>query len=305
MQPIDVHIHTNTHCNLQCTHCYEDTGELTKMNLDEKFEINLIKFFCNAYNADIHLEGGEIFLEESLITALLDLDESVRRHLTITTNGTVRSTNADTIKALTSVSCLRVSVEGHNDVLHKSVRGCELSTILDNALFYQSQGIPIILRITVNKLNIKNMFEETIPSLEKKGFSNFQIYEMQPVGRGKTSGLCITERLDLLYEGWLRHPTCTSVKVSLPNKRKYEVFEYIMRLKQAGVDVYEVGKATSISIGVDGVVRVCPWNMDSEPLMIVRDDNLELLSKIINAQAIPHECDFCSRIVLKGGAFKC
>jgi MoaA/NifB/PqqE/SkfB family radical SAM enzyme len=275
------------------------------MTLDEKLEINLIRFLCNNYDADIHLEGGEIFLEESLISALLCLDESVRHHLTITTNGTICSTNTETIRALCSVRCLRVSVEGHNDLMHKTVRGHELNTILDNAHYYQSHGIPTALRITLNKLNIDKIFEETIPSLEDKGFSHFQIYEMQPVGRGKTSSLCIADRLDSLFGRWEKSLSRSSIKVSLPYRRRDEVYKYIARFKHIGVDVKEVGETASVSIGVDGTVRVCPWDMESEPLFIVQNDNLELLSKIIESQIVPHECNCCSRIVLEGGPMKC
>ena len=302
MQLIDVHIHTNTHCNLQCIHCYESTEDAERMSLTKDFVISLIQFLCKTYDADIHLEGGEIFLEEHLITTLLDLDESVLRHLTITTNGTLRSQNSDTLRVLRSVGCLRVSVEGHTDFLHQALRRCDLQTILDNAHYYQNQGVPISLRLTLNALNVESMFSETIPTLEDKGFNRFQIYEMQPVGRGKTANICIPERLDIFFKDWLRNPPKSNIKVSLPVRRRAESYEYLTRLKQVGVVAEDVESVASVSIGTDGSVRVCPWDMTSEPLMSIKKDSIETLRNAVESQIIPHECDFCSRIVLKGGS---
>jgi MoaA/NifB/PqqE/SkfB family radical SAM enzyme len=299
---IDAHIHTNTHCNFQCIHCYENAENSIKMSLTDEFEINLIKFFCKTYNADIHLEGGEIFLEEHFIAALLNLDESVARHLTITTNGSLRSQNRETIRALRSIGCLRISVEGHTDTLHQALRGRELQPILDNALYYQDQGIPIALRLTLNTLNIGAMFSETIPALEAKGFRRFQMYEMQPVGRGMTAGMCITGRLDSFFTNWLNSQPKSSIKVSLPLRRRAEVYDYSAQLERVGISVEDVGNVASVSIGADGSVRVCPWDTTSEPLLFICEDNIETLRTVIESQNIPHECAFCSRIVLKGGS---
>jgi MoaA/NifB/PqqE/SkfB family radical SAM enzyme len=269
--------------------------------MDSKFETSLIKYLCTNFEADIHLEGGEVFLEETLLLALGILTETVRNHLTITTNGTVRIDDESVLKVLKSVGCMRVSVEGHTDELQKSVRGCELSPVLENALYYKAKGISVALRITANRLNYKHMFNKVIPSLQERGFDNFQIYEMQPVGRGESSGLCITEPLAVFYEEWLSHPVNANIKVSLPNKRKPEIVKYIPRFEAIGVSVYEVGDIASISIGVDGTVRICPWDIISEPLVKIAETNLATLTKIILMQAKPHVCEYCSRIVLKGG----
>jgi sulfatase maturation enzyme AslB (radical SAM superfamily) len=305
MLPIDVHIHTNTHCNLRCIHCYEDTDSMVAKSIDGDFETSLIQQLCDNFDANIHLEGGEIFLEETLFTALLSLSSSARRHLTITTNGTIHTDSEEVIDALASIGCLRVSVEGHTDELQKAIRGCGLATVLENALFYKSKGVQVVLRITANRLNYTKMFHEVIPSLQEKGFDDFQIYEMQPVGRGKTSSLCINEPLIALYEDWLHHPSNAKIKVSLPHKRKSEIVAYISRFGEIGITAYEIGDIPSISIGVDSAVRICPWDMDSAPLLMLNEVNLVALSEIIHMQTHPHVCDYCSHIVLKGCGHKC
>jgi MoaA/NifB/PqqE/SkfB family radical SAM enzyme len=268
--------------------------------MDNKLEVNLINFLCKNYNADIHLEGGEIFLEEGLITALSGLDKAIRQHLTITTNGTIRSANSDVIQVLQSLGCLRFSVEGHTDSLNQAVRKHALLPVLENALYYQDQGIPVTLRITLNKLNIDMMFNEIVPSLEEKGFSRFQIYEMQSIGRGKTSDLCINGNLDRFWGQLVKCPPNSHFKISLPLHRKTEAFEYITQFKQIGIEVMEVGNIASVNIGTNGSVRICPWDTTSEPLAFIQPDNFESLFSIIETQDIPHKCEYCSHIVLKG-----
>jgi MoaA/NifB/PqqE/SkfB family radical SAM enzyme len=301
MQPIDVHIHTNTHCNLKCIHCYEDADEDKRLRLSEDLEVNLIQFLCESYDADIHLEGGEIFLEEHLIQILLMINESTRKRITITSNGLIRSSNYDTIEVLRSLACLRISLEGHTEEMHSTVRGCCLQTVLDNALYYKNLGIYVVLRITLNALNADIMFSETIPALTEKGFNDFQIYEMQSVGRGKISGICIETPLDNFFNNWLRYPSTSNVKVSLPFRRIDEVHNYLPKLSTIGIEANEVGATAGVNIGVDGAVRICPWDMSSEPIVVVTDNNISELHSVISAQQAPHKCEYCTRIVLKRG----
>lgn len=300
MQPIDVHIHTNTNCNLKCIHCYESAAaESEKMVISSSFEVKLIQFLCNHFHADIHLEGGEIFLEEHLIQALLMLDIQTRKNITVTSNGCFRTKNADTLEALRSISCLRISVEGHTEALHKKVRNCSLQTVLDHARYYKDMGIKVVLRITLNALNMQFMFSEVIPTLMKEGFNDFQIYEMQPVGRGRASDLCITEPLDSFYHDWLLHPLKANIKVSLSERRINEIKQYQESFANIGVKTDFIGNNASIAIGADYAVRICPWDMKSDPIVVLNENNIPKLCDIIKLQEVPHKCEFCTKAVLK------
>jgi len=287
---------------LKCIHCYENAGEVPKLCLSDEFEVSLIQFLCENYDADIHLEGGEIFLEEHLIQALSRIDESMRKRITITSNGLIFSSNNETLKTLRSLACLRISIEGHTEKMHSTVRGCSLQKILDNALYYKNSGIYVVLRITLNALNADTIFSETIPALIDKGFNDFQIYEMQSIGRGKTSGICITTPLDNFFRNWLQYPTISNVRVSLPLRRTNEVHDYLADLRTIGIEANEVGTGASVSIGADGAVRICPWDMSSDPMIIVTYNNISDLHKVISAQRVLHKCEYCTRIVLERGA---
>lgn len=300
MLPIDVHIHTNTNCNLKCIHCYENTAfECGKTFIDSNFEVKLIQFLCEHFHADIHLEGGEIFLEEHLIQALLRLDIPTRKNITITSNGVLRTESADTLEVLKSISCLRISVEGHTDALHGRVRNCSLQTVLDNARYYKNMGINVVLRITLNNLNMHIMFSEVIPTLMKQGFVDFQIYEMQSVGRGKTSDICITGSLDSFFKDWFLHPLKVNVKVSLPEHRVSEVKQYQAEFAKMGILTEYTGNNAGIAVGADRTVRICAWDMLSAPLAVLNENNLDELNNIIESQVVPHKCEFCTKVILK------
>lgn len=302
MQSIDVHIHTNTNCNLKCRHCYVGANSCKTEVINDEFLIKLITFLCDNFDTDIHLEGGEIFLEEHLICSLMKLSDSDRKAITITSNGLIRTVSEDTLEALRSVSCLRISVEGHTEYMHRRIRNCSLRTVLDNAVYYKQHGINVVLRMTLNTFNIGSIFSEVIPSIKKEGFDNFQLYEMQPVGRGSGSDLCIEGTLKLLYDDWAFHPTHVNTSISLPEHRIEEVKCHSADLKKIGVRIERVGNAASLSISPNGEVKICPWDMTSAPEIIISENNFEAIVDIIKGQTVPHRCDFCSRIVLREGA---
>lgn len=299
MHSLDVHIHTNSSCNLKCIHCYEGDDKACNQSISEEFEISLINFLCENYDTDIHLEGGEIFLAENLIRALKSVERKYRKHIVITSNGMFCSQNPETLNVLKSIHCLRISVEGHNDDLHKTIRGCNVNEVLKNSAYYRDMDINVVLRITLNRLNMDKMFSQVIPSLMEKGFEQFQIYEMQPVGSAEYSNICIDGSLDTFFRDWINNPVTGSVKVSFSSKRKKEIEQYSDELKGNGFSIKEAGNEASISIGADGAVRICAWDMVSKPLMYLdHSGNFSDLCDIIDNQKTPHTCNYCTRYII-------
>lgn len=123
MQNIDVHLHTNYTCNLKCLHCYNRSGEGLPRFLPANVELNLIRFLCQNFVADIHLEGGEIFLYKESIATLAHCNSEELKCITITTNGSILIEDEVILKVLRNIALLRVSVEGHTNSLNKAVRG--------------------------------------------------------------------------------------------------------------------------------------------------------------------------------------
>jgi hypothetical protein len=271
-------------------------------SLNKTLLAKLIDYLCNNYTADIHLEGGELFLEESLVRFLSEINASAREHITVTTNGTIRLTEEKTLEALRSIACLRISVEGHTEEMQQYVRGCKLETVLNNAHYYKECGIHVILRITLNTMNYNSMFSKTIPELIRKGFEEFQIYEMQPVGRAKEAGLCIESSLETFFDDWLSHLSPAHITVLLPRRRALDICDKKDALQSKGITVHETIKNPSVSINADASMRICAWDMESQPAPIIIGDDLSVLEALIGSQNEPHQCGYCSYFVLEAGA---
>ena len=62
MEKLELHIHANTDCNLQCKHCYNNSGNYKNERMERKELYRYLTLFTDNYNCDIHLEGGELCL---------------------------------------------------------------------------------------------------------------------------------------------------------------------------------------------------------------------------------------------------
>lgn len=204
MNKVELHLHTNNNCNLRCAHCYNNSGEILSKNPDHDNIINTIQDICTNYDAEIHLEGGEIFLIPQLLKKMYCIPEKILKSITITTNGTIFTDDTSIINMLKKIKVLRVSVEGYNSLLHEEIRGGSFNAVIENARRYQELGIPVCIRITLNRMNYDGFVNNTIMGLYNMGFENFQVYEFQSVGRGLVNekkyllGESINELLDEL-----------------------------------------------------------------------------------------------------------
>ena len=48
MKEFDLHIHTNTDCNLRCRHCYNDSGAGAEAHIAIEDVIHYLRFFNTA-----------------------------------------------------------------------------------------------------------------------------------------------------------------------------------------------------------------------------------------------------------------
>ena len=149
MKTIDLHIHSNTDCNLSCKHCYNNSGEGIKERIPLLELKRYLQLFSASYDCDIHLEGGEIFLYQELFDMLNTLDDRILKSITITTNGTLKPQNVDTISVLKKINTLRISVEGHTQEFHEKIRNSSLHSVLTNGIELLGMGINVVLRITL------------------------------------------------------------------------------------------------------------------------------------------------------------
>lgn len=273
--------------------------------LPANVELNLIRFLCQNFVADIHLEGGEIFLYKESIATLAHCNSEELKCITITTNGSILIEDEVILKVLRNIALLRVSVEGHTNSLNKAVRGISVEKVLQNAQFYKDSGVEIAVRLTLNALNVNVMISEVIPALTEQGFDRIEIYEHQPIGRGMTSNLDIRGNLHPFFEELARSEISAKMKIMLPRRRGQEIRCFEEMLTAHGATVKSIEPVLNLSIGADGSVYACPWDTASPPLMYLDNDRNNFIDAI-NAIPLTHSCDFCSAYLISlGGSALC
>lgn len=303
---IDVHLHTNDNCNLRCIHCYNMSGEKFACNMPESSRLlELIQYFCTEYEAEIHLEGGEIFLRPDLLCQMNDLPADMLQCITITTNGTISISDPEIIEILCRLRALRISVEGHTDEQQRTVRGIALDEVVENALSYKEMGIPVWLRLTMTSLNIEHLLDETLPYYMHKGFRCFQAYEFQPVGRGEQSSSLLTVG-DALFLSFLQNLAVWNepyrkedlqLNIMLPPARRKAVFFHKRQLELNKMAVSEIPAQSGLSIHADGSVFLCPWdNEKSHCVLNVYKDGIKHMECLLKNNELKHGCRHCSAV---------
>lgn len=303
---LEVHLHTNDSCNLKCIHCYNESGEKPICNMPESSRLlELIKYFCAEYEAEIHLEGGEIFLRTDLLRQMNCLPTEILQCITITTNGTICTDDSEIIEMLCRIHALRVSVEGHTDEQQRTVRGITLDKVVKNALFYMESGIPVWLRLTMTNLNAEHLLDETLPYYMRKGFHRFQVYEFQPVGRGERYGDLLTVE-DTLFFSFLEKLVMwkkenreddLQLKIMLPAARREAVLSYKSQLKSNRLTVSEIAMENGISIHADGSVFLCPWdNEENHCILNVYKNGMGHMEDRLKQGELKHSCYYCSAV---------
>lgn len=298
---LEVHLHTNYSCNLHCRHCYNNSGGKNQESLLPELAMEIINVLCAVYDAQFHLEGGEVFLCPELLERMDTFPDSILQRLTITTNGTIRLENPRILSVLTRIGALRISVEGHTDRQQQAIRGIGLAPVLDTAAYYQRLGAPVVLRVTLNGTNYDRFVEETIPGLMRQGCSDLQIYEFQQVGRGVSSngqfalGESIKELLTALEAqgAWEN----SSVKFMFPSRRISEISAHQEALGRSGFQVQLIKPENGISIHADGGVYICPWDNDKRHCLFnIKEVGLEDALKRLGQENLTHTCGHCSAI---------
>lgn len=305
-RPLELHLHTNNDCNLHCRHCYNRSGEAVSCQSPPVEAIlQTLRYFDDTYETEVHLEGGEIFLRPELLSRMGTLPETLLAKITITTNGTIRQDDPAILTMLKKLHLLRISVEGHTEEQQMLIRGISLEPVLENAAFYQASGIPVCLRLTLHRLNYSGFASQTIPSLAARGFSRFQVYEFQSVGRGTDVQSELTLNFPL-YELWTElseHglPDGTRFDLMLPARRAAEIQQAALELEKQNFVCNALLPENSLSIHADGEVFLCAW--DNHPEHQLFNWYQQASSRAL-LQSIPltHTCTHCSafRVSLAG-----
>lgn len=301
---LEIHLHTNYSCNLNCEHCYNESGVNKKVVLPDDFVLTLLQLFCERYQAEFHLEGGEIFLRPDLLSAMDALSDEVLQCITITTNGTIRQQDNKVLSMLRRIGTLRISVEGHTNEHQRTIRGIDIDRVLDNAKFYLDSGVPVWLRVTLNQMNQDGFVNLTLPTLQTSGFNNIQVYEFQRVGRGRRAGIQLA--LDGSLSKFLNQLCCYSdliighIKFMFPHRRLQEIKAFENQLVDKQYRVRYLEPEAGISIHADGEVFKCAWDNDViHSLGNIFHLGVEGLFSLLGNTDLMHDCEHCSAVCIE------
>jgi MoaA/NifB/PqqE/SkfB family radical SAM enzyme len=309
-QKLNVHLYVTPICNLACKHCYYDAWPSSKMperllTIDQM--VRIIESLCADYDASFDIEGGEFFLRKDINTLFDALPARYLRHITLTTNGTIKI-KADP-ERLRLLEEFRVSVEGHTDALQKDLRGIPLSRVLRICSDLMSKSVPVTLRITLHKKNYEQL-HEMIYFFTQRGFTSFSLYEYQSSGRGSDyiDEYQLTDEefrtvLDKLCLVSLPEEVRT-FKLSLPRHRIDVLAQYRERLEPQGFDLVDLTGAASLTIDYNGDLGTCPWGITSQKVCQLTDEQIsgdfaKNILRQLGGSLSSHVCEYCSAIRLR------
>lgn len=264
---LDVHLYVTPECNLSCPHCYYDAldrvgepdGILTLERMRE-----LIEGLCARFDADISVEGGEMFLRKGMGAMLASLPSEVLKHLTVTTNGTVAIDASDDV--LAAVGQLRISADGHTDELNKELRGVGLRPIMRTFHKLRERDVPTIIRKTIWRKNARSL-QEIYAWAELENVDRLALFEYQSSGRGILSRDAYSlspEDFEVFIDDLCNIPVPSSFKrmtLNLNAGRVQAVEEREEALLKNGLGVERLQDVPNCTINFDGTVGISPWRV--------------------------------------------
>ena len=301
---LEIHLHTNYSCNLNCVHCYNESGINRDTILPKEFIITLFKMFYNYYQPEIHLEGGEIFLRPDFLAMMNELPDEVLKCITITTNGTICLKEEKILSMLRRSGALRISVEGNTNEQQRAVRGVDIDKVLTNAKFYLESGVPVWLRVTLNKINYEGFVNFVLPALQNMGFFKIQVYEFQKVGRGSGNGtkLALEGSISDMLNDLITYSDSLvgNIKLAFPRRRIKEIKKYELELNKRGYQVHYLEAGDGISIHADGEIFLCAWDNDNSHSLgnILKMETGEFFD-LLNKTNLTHDCEYCSAVCIR------
>lgn len=184
-KPFWAHLQPFTFCNLNCLHCYCNSGPLAEkliLKVDQWKSIidKLVKFGV----IEIYVTGGENFLVEEYFE-LTDYILAKGCITGLSTNATHINEKILNFLSSRDIQQIQVSLDGASEQIHDYIRGKQGAfnkTI--KGICKLSESFDIVLNTVVNRYNVSDI--ENIILLGKKyNISLFKFFPQKPVGRAK------------------------------------------------------------------------------------------------------------------------
>ena len=172
-------------CNLNCKHCYSESGNISKMELSTEEAMKVVDQIADFGVTSLAFSGGEPLMRKDFFeVARHAVDAGL--YVSLATNGTLL--NEENVKKLKEIGLhyVEVSVDGANAKTHDFFRGKSGAfdqTIqgLKNCL---KKDICTCIAVTGTKNNLTEI-PAVLEMAENMGIDRFTLFNFVPVGRGK------------------------------------------------------------------------------------------------------------------------
>lgn len=265
MGPLAVHMYLTTVCNLACTHCYYDAkraGDDAGKLLTTAEVAQVIEILTSNFDADLHVEGGEMFLRDDIEEILMRVSAERHKSLTFTTSGTVPIRVSPGL--LKGIGELRISVEGHTDDLQRRMRPANLVRVRRTIDDLLANEVDFTLRVTLFRDNAP-VLKEMIEAFIGWGVKRLSLFEFQPVGRGEQhidmyslsdgefndvlstlAGMNVSDKLELL-------------KLNLSPRRTAPAQAFRNVFAERGYRYLPLDAIPNLTINANGDLGISPW----------------------------------------------
>jgi len=195
--PRTVNIEITNRCNLRCLYCshFESSGDVAR-DLPAAEWLRFFEELSRCAVMTVALGGGEPFLRPDL-KELIDGIVRNRMRFSILTNGTLVTDDlAAYIASTKRCNFIQVSIDGSTASVHDSCRGKgTFDKALDGIRRLQDHHIPVTVRVTIHKDNVKdleNIARLLLEDLALPGFST---------NSASALGMCVkNDRIQLSVE---------------------------------------------------------------------------------------------------------
>ncbi len=188
-------------CNLNCKHCYSDSGNHSKMELSTKEAMKVVDQIADFGVTSLAFSGGEPLMRKDFFeVAHHALNAGL--YVSLATNGTLLTEeNVRKLKEI-GIHYVEVSLDGANAKTHDFFRGKTgaFDQTLQGLKNCMDKNICTCIAVTGTKNNLTEI-PAVLEMAENMGIDRFTLFNFIPTGRGKdiiAADLSPQEREELL-----------------------------------------------------------------------------------------------------------
>jgi len=182
--------HITDRCNLRCSHCYQNEysspSELSIEGLKSIADKITDALIMWKKDGRIAITGGEPFIRKDLFNLLNYLEQKPEiKKIGILTNGTFIKNNIQSLKNLTKLHYIQLSLEGGKEK-NDEIRGKGIfDQVIESTNLLKNADLPVRWMVTLHKGNVEEVPHIIDLALENKvDFLTFE--RLIPTGSGKT-----------------------------------------------------------------------------------------------------------------------